>query len=90
MIEVFHNVLEDHVAELIASEMKEVRWKFDYPSAKNHQSRHWHVLCGNNGQQIITNGYEWVMPIWTAAMFKFKFKENVCNNNITTSNSNFY
>ena len=76
MIEIFDNVTEDHVAELIASEMKNVQWKYDYHSDKIHPSTHWHVLCGENGTQIISNSYEWVMPIWTSAMFKFKFKEN--------------
>ena len=76
MIEIQKDVVEDHVAELIASEMKNVQWKYDYHSDKIHPSTHWHVLCGENGTQIISNSYEWVMPIWTSAMFKFKFKEN--------------
>ena len=76
MIKTYDGVVEDHIAELVASEMKNVRWKFDYPSNKNHESRHWHVLCGKNGQQIIANGFEWVMPIWTSAMFKYEFKKN--------------
>ena len=58
MINIYDNVVEDHVAQLIDAEMRNVRWKFDYASNKKHQSRHWHVLCGNSGQQIITNGFE--------------------------------
>jgi hypothetical protein len=34
MIMLHDGVVEDHIAELIASEMKNVRWKFDYPSNK--------------------------------------------------------
>jgi len=77
MIQVYNDVLEDHVAELIASNMKTVSWKFDYPSNKKHQSRHWHVLCGMTSVAIIAKGYEWVMPIWTAAMNKYDFKKNL-------------
>jgi hypothetical protein len=76
MIEIHNDVVEDHVAELIASEMKNVLWKFDYPSNKDHQSRHWHVLCGHNSTEMIANGFEWVMPIWTSAMYKYEFKKN--------------
>ena len=77
MIEIFDNVTEDHVAELIASEMKTVHWKYDYSSNRAvSPSRHWHVLCGHNSTEIISNGFEWVMPIWTSAMYKYKLKEN--------------
>ena len=74
MIKIYDDVVEDHVAELIASEMKKVYWKFDYWSSQNHQSRHWHRLCGHNSTEMVANGFEWVMPIWTSAMFKYDFK----------------
>jgi len=89
MIIVHNDVVENHVAELIDSEMKNVTWKYDYHSRGNpktprrghegwepHPSKHWHRLCGKNGQQVIANGFEWVMPIWTAAMYKYDFKKN--------------
>ena len=78
MIKIYDGVVEDHVAELIASEMKNVRWKFDYPSNKEHHSRHWHVMCGHNDDEMVANGFEWVTPIWTSAMFKYDF-ENTYN-----------
>ena len=85
MIMLHDGVVEDHVAELIASEMKNVVWKYDYHSRGGHKggeshpshpSKHWHRLCGKNGQQLIANGFEFVMPIWTAAMYKYDFKKN--------------
>ena len=80
MIMLHDGVVEDHVAELIASEIKKVHWRYEYHSrgkGKNaHPSTHWHRLCGKSGEQIIANGFEWVMPIWTAAMFKYEFKKN--------------
>jgi hypothetical protein len=75
VIKIYDDVVEEHVAELIASEMKNIRWKFDYSSKANHQSRHWHVLCGHDSTEMIANGFEWVMPIWTSAMFKYEFKK---------------
>ena len=84
MIEIFDNVTEDHVSELIASEMKTVHWKYDYSSNRAvSPSRHWHVLCGHNSTEIISNGFEWVMPIWTSAMYKYKLKENFNVNTYT-------
>ena len=85
MIMLHDGVVEDHVAELIASEIRKVHWRYEYHSRGKgkdgkrkdaHPSTHWHRLCGKSGQQIITNGFEWVMPIWTAAMFKYEFKKN--------------
>ena len=75
MIKIYDDVVEEHVAELIASEMKNIRWKFDYSSKANHQSRHWHVLCVHDSTEMIANGFEWVMPIWTSAMLKYEFKK---------------
>ena len=78
MIKIYDGVVEDHVAQLIDAEMRNVRWKFDYPSNRSHQSRHWHVLCGHNDDEMVANGFEWVTPIWTSAMFKYDF-ENTYN-----------
>ena len=79
MIKIYDDVVEEHVAELIDSEMKNVQWKFDYPSRGTgkdaHPSTHWHRLCGHNSTQIIANGFQWVMPIWTSAMHKYDFKK---------------
>ena len=48
MINIYDNVVEDHIAQLIDAEMRNVRWKFDYPSNTRHPSRHWHILCTEN------------------------------------------
>ena len=74
MIKIYDDVVEDHVAQLISAKMKDVVWKYDYHSNKEHKSLHWHVLCGNSGQQITANGFDWVMPIWTSAMLKYEFR----------------
>ena len=79
MIQVHNGVLEDHVAELIDSQMKTVSWKYDYSSNRNvSPSRHWHVLCTENSsldkKYTIENEFDWVMPIWTSAMLKYDFR----------------
>ena len=76
MIEIHDGVVENHIAELIALEMKNVQWKFDYPSNRWHKSRHWQVLCGNNSAEIAVNGFEWVLPIWTSTIYKYEFIKN--------------
>jgi hypothetical protein len=77
MIEIYNDVVEDHVAELIDSQMRTVYWKFDYHTSPKHPSRHWHVLCGMTSLSVISKGYEWVMPIWTSVMQKYDFKKNL-------------
>ena len=85
MIQVLDDAVEDHVAELVASEIRKVSWRYEYHSRgkgkdgtrKNaHPSTHWHVLCGHNSTEMIANGFDWVMPIWTSAMFKFDLKKS--------------
>ena len=82
MIQVHNGVLEDHVAELIASEIRKVHWRYEYHSKGKgedaHPSTHWHRLCGHNDDEMVANGFEWVTPIWTSAMFKYDF-ENTYN-----------
>ena len=77
MIEIYDDVVEDHIAQLIDVEMKSVSWKYDYPSDKSKPSRHWHALCGKTDVEMIANGYEYVMPIWSIAMYKYDFKKNL-------------
>ena len=45
--DIYDNVLEEHVAQLIDMEMKEISWKYDYRSHKDGVNKHWHTLCGH-------------------------------------------
>ena len=82
MIKIYDGVVEDHVAQLISAKMKDVRWKFDYHSKKEHISKHWHVLCAENSaldkKYTIKNEFDWVMPIWNSAMLKYDFRKLLC------------
>ena len=74
--DILDDVLEPHVAELIQSEIKKVQWKYDYPSnRKIGIQSHWHVLCGLNEEEVTAAGYDYLLPIWQAALYKFGLKE---------------
>jgi hypothetical protein len=73
-LKIYDNVLEDHVAELIHLQMKEVYWKYDYNSKKGEINKHWHVLCGENENEVIQNGFSFVLPLWETAFHKYDFK----------------
>ena len=64
MYNFYDNFLEEHVAQLIDFEMKEVKWQYDYDSKPNGTQKHWHVFCGHNIDECNLNGYDFIEPIW--------------------------
>ena len=51
--EIYDDLLEPHVAEFIASELRKVHWKYDYNSNKNIAIQpHWH-------HQIRCKWFDW-------------------------------
>ena len=68
--DIYDNVLENHVAELIDMEMKTILWQYDYNSVKGGTMKHWHVFCGH---EKLENGYEFLSPIWETAKVKYDF-----------------
>ena len=64
MINYYDNFLEEHVAQLIDMQMREVSWKYDYDSVPNGTQKHWHVFCGHNIDECNLNGYDFIEPIW--------------------------
>ena len=44
---IYENVLEDHVAEYIHMEMKNLSWKYDYKSNVKEVNNHWHIFAGH-------------------------------------------
>ena len=42
--DIYDNVLESHVAELIDMEMKEITWQYDYKS-NGREHIHWEWSC---------------------------------------------
>ena len=75
MIDIFDNVLEDHIAELIHVQMQDVSWKYEHRSERVEVNKHWHVLCGNNEEEVKQNGFDWLLSIWNVAFAKYNFKE---------------
>ena len=76
----YDDVLDLDAAGTIHENLVEVEpswrlpWRFNYYSAQDttihpaeRQLRpHWHFLCGRTKEQIIENGFSYVLPIWEA------------------------
>ena len=81
LVDIYDNVVEDHVAELIHSQIKGCEWKFDYHSNNQTEAtvktpnKHWHIFCGHDVESITENGYDWLLPIWESAKRKYDFEE---------------
>ena len=75
MIDIYDNVLEPHLAELIDLNLKQQTWKYDYHSQQGTPNKHWHVFCGHNPWEVTSKDYEWLMPIWDTAFEKYDFKK---------------
>ena len=67
--DIYDNVLEEHVAQLIDMEMKEISWKYDYRSHKDGVNKHWHTLCGH---EELFEEYSFLSPIWETAKQKYE------------------
>ena len=73
-LKIYDDVLEKHIAELIHLHMKEVHWKYDYHSLNGQINKHWHVYCGETENEVIKNGFDFVLPLWETAFHKYDFK----------------
>ena len=70
--DVYDNVVEPHIAELIDMSMKEISWKYDYRSSNQGINKHWHRLCG---YEKIQPEYDFLEPIWETAKLKYDFEK---------------
>ena len=77
MIDIYDDLLEPHVAELIHAQMKgkDMYWHYYYDSSKGQVNKHWHRLCGHHMEECRVNGWDWLLPIWDTADAKYNFKE---------------
>ena len=70
--DVYDDVLEPHVAELIDDRVRHLKWQWPSMSNKYHfPTKHWHIPLGSSVEEVIKNGYEWILPIWDAAKVKY-------------------
>ena len=72
--DIYDNVLEPHVAELIDMEMKEITWRYDYKSHGQEVNKHWHTFCGH---ETIEPEYSFLNPIWETAKTKYNFDSSI-------------
>ena len=70
MIEYVDNFLEEHIAQLIDMQLREVSWKYDYDSVKGGTNKHWHLFLGHKVGELgdfvpiwnhISNNYDYEM-----------------------------
>ena len=74
--EIYDDLLEPHVAELIDAEIRNVYWKYDYNSNKKIGIQpHWHHFCGHDEEGVIANNFGYLLPIWTAAAHKLQLEK---------------
>ena len=73
--DIYDDVLEPHVAELIQSEIKKVPWHYYYSSNKKVPGYHWHVYCGQDSDQVTQRGYDFLLPIWEVVNYKYQLEE---------------
>ena len=63
MIDVNNDFVEEHIAQLIDMQMKEISWKYDYQSSDDGKNKHWHVLGGHNIDECNQNGFEFASSL---------------------------
>ncbi len=68
-IEYTDNFLEEHIAQLIDMQLREVSWKYDYDSVKGGTNKHWHLFLGHNVEEI--GDYA---PIWSQISSKYDYE----------------
>ena len=71
-IDIYDNVLESDLSTLIDTEMKKVRWKYDYNSHKGEVNKHWHIHCGDAN---IKPQYSFIQHIWDVGKERYNFEE---------------
>ena len=73
--DVYDDFVEPHVAEYIDDQVQKAKWKYGFRSNPHHGTKHWNVSCGATEEEVTENGCDFVLPIWNAAINKYKFDE---------------
>ena len=75
VIDVYDNVMEQHEAEFNDAKMKEVHWKYEHwQSDKKKEGYHWNRFAGNTAEEIAGGEFDFVLPIWETAKYKYDFE----------------
>ena len=70
MIEIIDNIIEDHIAQLIDSEIRNTEWRYDYHSLKDKPNKHWNkVICDHEYDQDF-KGYDGISMLWDQIKIK--------------------
>jgi|TARA_B110000977_G_scaffold149495_1_gene189497 hypothetical protein len=76
-IDVYDNIMDQHDAQLVHDIMtdKEFLWEYYHKSDNSQNIYHWHRLAGKTEEDIVKNGFEWLIPMWNHFMYKIDFKK---------------
>ena len=69
MIEYVDNFLEEHIAQLIDMQLREVSWKYDYDSVKGGTNKHWHLFLGHKVGELGD-----FVPIWNHISSNYNYE----------------
>ena len=69
MIEFTDNFLEEHIAQLVDMQLREVSWKYDYDSVKGGTNKHWHVFLGHKVGELGD-----FVPIWNQISDRYNYE----------------
>ena len=72
--DVYDNILDSDVAQLIDTKMREMTWSYDYHSDLWQKNKHWHRECGR-GQ--IEPEHSFLEPIWETIRHNFQQKYRI-------------
>ena len=72
VLDIYDNLLEPHIAEMVDMEMREIEWRYDYNSIRGGINKHWHTLCGH---EQVEERYSFINYIWDTANQKYNFQE---------------
>ena len=72
VLDIYDNLLEPHIAEMVDMEMREIEWRYDYNSIRGGINKHWHTLCGH---EEVEERYSFINYIWDTANQKYNFQE---------------
>ena len=76
VIDVYDNVMEQHEAKFIDAKMKKVHWQYGHWQSDNKKEGfHWNRMCGETAEEIAAGEFDFVLPIWETAKYKYDFAE---------------
>ena len=76
VIDVYDNVMKPDEAEFIDAKMKKVHWQYEHWKSDNNKvGYHWNRFAGETAEEIAGGEFDFVLPIWETAKYKYDFEK---------------